>query len=90
MDEKSFNDDVTIVGGAPARAASSSSGDFERTMNDDRTLGPSAAAASPYDGGTMNDDRTMVGGSAAALSRAKPGPIPSTTPSSLVLQAPTR
>ncbi|MBQ3288046.1 MAG: protein kinase [Kiritimatiellae bacterium] len=36
MDEKSFNDDVTIVGGSPSHGASS--GDFGRTMNDDRTM----------------------------------------------------
>lgn len=75
MDEKSFNDDVTIVGGASARATSSSTGDFERAMNDDRTLAPAAAGASPYDGGTMNDDRTMVAGSAATARQSNAAQI---------------
>ena len=70
MDEKSFNDDVTIVGGSPVRGTASSSADMERTMNDDRTMmpgaGSSAHAVPAFDGGTMNDDRTLTDSLAAS------------------------
>ena len=70
MDEKSFNDDVTIVGGSPVRGTASSSADMERTMNDDRTMmpgaGSSAHAVPVFDGGTMNDDRTLTDSPAAS------------------------
>ena len=71
MDEKSFNDDVTMGGplqGKPAQNAAAS----EMRMNDDVTMVDRPATSRfAFDGGTMNDDKTLVDQPGQNASRQK-------------------